>query len=99
METDSTFRFVAAYSNTTLYHDLTKHTVHVASSASDVSTLLVCTALQPQITHRPYSKFSRVLRLCRYERHKMRVWPAYWFFLIHTGMLASCWAAIAPLSQ
>ena len=57
---------------------------YIASSASDVSALLVCTALQPRITRRHCSKFSVVP--CRYEHHKTAVYsPA--------SQLASCWAA------
>ena len=49
---------------------------YIASSASDVSVLLVCTALHLQITRRHVA--SSVLHLCwyhlcRYERHKLAV--------------------------
>ena len=48
----------------------------IASSASDVSALLVCTALQPQITHRYCSKFNVVPLLIWMSRNKTTVSPS-----------------------
>ena len=68
----------------------------IASSATDVSVLLVYTALHPQITCRHFSKFS-VMPKYRYECHKAAIIQSA--HQIYIGMLASCWVATAPLSQ
>ena len=68
---------------------------YIRSSASDVSTLLVCTALhlQKNQTCRYCSKLSC---FCRYEHHKQQYSQSIGqSFLIHMDALASCWAATA----
>ena len=67
----------------------------ISSSASDVSALLVFTALHLQ-KNRTCRYCSKLLRLCRYEHHKRQYSQSIGqSFLIHTDALASCWAATA----